>query len=97
MFMRYFGGGVGHQSMQQHRLGAEEMDIDEVDTEAEEDCTLSEGNHLQSCGEDAGEEEDEDDDDEDEDPDDEGREDEDEDFGPEDGEDSHETDDYDYL
>jgi segregation and condensation protein B len=73
MFMRYLGGGVGHQSVQQCGIGAEEMNImdtDEMDADAEEGLVVNEGNHLEQgsqWGGDDGEEDEDDDEDEDED------------------------------
>jgi hypothetical protein len=107
MFMRYLGGGVGHQNMQQSSVGTEQldaMDLDEEDAETEEDpihgVDHSEQEAQQGDYDDMEDESgdgDEDEDEEEEEEEEEETEDEDEDLGPEDGEDDDAEDEYDYL
>lgn len=105
MFMRYFGGGVGHQVMQ-HSMAAEQADGMDVDNESEDsdDCLLD-GDHPMAQQTSASDDEDTDNsDDDDEDggesddqqdgeTDGTGSDWEDDDFGPEDGEENDEVED----
>ena len=90
MFVHFLRGGVGHQTLQQQSIGADDMDIDDTDAEITED-----GDDEDSEDESEG---DDDDDDEGDDEDEGDGEDNDGDLGPEDGEDDEEMEDeYDNL
>jgi hypothetical protein len=106
MFMRFLGGGVGHQTAQRQGMGVDDMDIDDTGAEIEEDFIHDDRNLSQGEDSDGEEEEDDNEDNEDEgdDEDEDNEEDEgddedsDGDLGPEDGEDYEEMEDeYDNL